>query len=83
VRPAGASRVSGFTGRGQAGAAALHENPEIRSIEGQKSAHKHTADEIEAALGELSAKGLFIDTWCETVGEAEYYLKMAEKWSKE
>lgn len=39
------------------------------------------ADEVEIALSELSSKGLFIDTCCNTEEEAKYLLKMAEKWS--
>jgi hypothetical protein len=39
------------------------------------------AEEVEIALSELSSKGLFIDTHCDTEEEAKYLLKMAEKWS--
>ena len=39
------------------------------------------ANEVETALGELSARGLFISTHCETEDEARDLLKKAEKWS--
>lgn len=38
-------------------------------------------DEVETALTELSARGLFIVTSCETEQEARDLLKKAEKWS--
>lgn len=41
------------------------------------------AGEVETALTELSAKGLFIDTWCDTEDEARSLLRKAEKWSHE
>lgn len=41
-----------------------------------------SSKEVEAALDNLSSKGLFIDTWCETEEEAKDLLKNAEKWSK-
>jgi 5-methyltetrahydrofolate--homocysteine methyltransferase len=37
--------------------------------------------EVENALLSLSARGLFIQTWCATEGEARQLLKDAEKWS--
>jgi len=37
--------------------------------------------EVEDALDALSARGLFIATWCETEDEARALLKNAEKWS--
>ena len=40
------------------------------------------ANEVETALSELSVKGLFIETNCDTEEEARYLLQMAEKWSK-
>ncbi len=40
------------------------------------------ADEVENALSLLSARGLFIETSCETEEQARYLLKMAEKWSR-
>lgn len=39
--------------------------------------------EVEPALQELSARGLFIQTWCETEEEARILLKNCEKWSKD
>ena len=39
-------------------------------------------DEVEPALAELSARGLFIATSCETEAEARALLKNAEKWSR-
>jgi hypothetical protein len=39
------------------------------------------ANEVETALRELSARGLFIHTWCATEEEARQLLKDAEKWS--
>jgi len=38
-------------------------------------------DEVEAALGLLSARGLFIQTHCESEEEARALLKKAESWS--
>jgi hypothetical protein len=40
-------------------------------------------EEVEYALSELSARGLFISTNCDTEEEAKYLLKMVEKWSKD
>lgn len=40
-------------------------------------------NEIETALSELSARGLFIDAFCESEEEAAYYLKMMSVWSKD
>ena len=39
--------------------------------------------EVETALSELSARGLFIGTSCETEDEARELLKNAEKWSRD
>ena len=38
--------------------------------------------EVETALEMLSSRGLFISTVCDTREEAEYLLRMAEKWSR-
>jgi hypothetical protein len=38
--------------------------------------------EVETALSELSARGLFIATSCATESEAHALLEQAEKWSK-
>ncbi len=40
-------------------------------------------EEVEPALGELSARGLFIQTSCQTEGEARALLKNAERWSRD
>ncbi len=40
-------------------------------------------NEVRSALRELSAKGLFIITFCRTEDEAKDLLRKAEKWSKE
>jgi len=39
------------------------------------------ADEVKTALEQLSARGLFISTWCETEDEAHRLLDNAERWS--
>jgi hypothetical protein len=38
-------------------------------------------EEVEPALAQLSARGLFISTWCRTEAEARALLKNAERWS--
>ena len=38
-------------------------------------------EEVEHALGELSARGLFIHTWCRTEAEARSLLARADTWS--
>jgi len=38
-------------------------------------------DEVKDALENLSARGLFIQTWCNTEDDARDLLKCAEKWS--
>lgn len=40
-------------------------------------------EEVETALNLLSARGLFIATYCKTEEQARYLLKMAEKWSRD
>lgn len=40
-------------------------------------------EEVEPALELLSARGLFIDTWCRTEEEARTLLKNCERWSRE
>jgi hypothetical protein len=37
--------------------------------------------EVEPALKELSARGLFIETWCDSEAEARTLLENAKKWS--
>jgi len=39
-------------------------------------------EEVAYALDNLSSKGLFINTWCETVEEGYDLLKLTEKYSK-
>jgi hypothetical protein len=41
------------------------------------------AEEVRAALEQLSARGLFIVTRCETEDQARALLKNAEKWSQD
>ncbi len=41
------------------------------------------AEEVRPALEQLSARGLFIDTSCETEDEARALLASAEKWSRD
>lgn len=38
--------------------------------------------EVEAALDQLSSRGLFIDTWCGCEEDARSLLAKAEKWSR-
>jgi hypothetical protein len=38
-------------------------------------------EEVETALAELSARGLFISTWCASETEARRLLDNAERWS--
>lgn len=38
-------------------------------------------EEVEPALAQLSARGLFITTWCRTESEARALLRNAERWS--
>lgn len=40
-------------------------------------------DEVERALKELSARGLFIQTWCGSEAEARALLANAKKWSRD
>jgi hypothetical protein len=39
--------------------------------------------EVADALDQLSARGLFIDTWCATEGEARTLLADCERWSRD
>jgi hypothetical protein len=39
------------------------------------------SDEVKSALDQLSARGLFIETWCKTEEDARELLKCVEKWS--
>ena len=41
------------------------------------------AGEVESALELLSARGLFVQTHCQTEGEARALLKNAERWSRD
>lgn len=40
------------------------------------------SSEVETALQNLSSRGLFIETWCDSEEEAKWLLAMAEKWSR-
>ncbi|MCE5259620.1 MAG: hypothetical protein LLG44_11300 [Chloroflexi bacterium] len=40
-------------------------------------------EEVEEALGLLSARGLFIETWCSSETQAKDLLRNAEKWSRD
>lgn len=61
----------------------LHYLDTLRLVQaGRKNLHiTIPPDEVETALSLLSARGLFIQTHCETEAQARYLLKMAEKWS--
>ena len=41
------------------------------------------ADEVRTALEQLSARGLFIETWCETEAQARQLLEDARRWSRD
>ncbi len=62
----------------------LHYMPLLKKIQdGGRNIHIGLpSNEIESALSELSAKGLFIQTTCASEAEARELLKNAEKWSK-
>jgi hypothetical protein len=49
------------------------------SVHAPKTGHTPS----EPALAELSARGLFIETWCRNEDEARTLLKNAEKWSRD
>jgi len=70
-------------GSGQPGP--LHFMPLLKKVQAAgKNLHISLwPNEIETALSELSARGLFIRTHCETEAEARALLKNAEKWSKD
>ncbi|HUS47289.1 MAG TPA: hypothetical protein VM098_04175 [Phycisphaerae bacterium] len=62
---------------------ALHYMPVLKKVQ---AAGKNLdifigPDEVAPALRELSARGLFIHTWCRTEDEAKDLLKKAERWS--
>ena len=38
-------------------------------------------EEVKPALDQLSARGLYISSWCRTESEARHMLKNAERWS--
>lgn len=63
----------------------LHYLPELKKVQAKgKNLHiSIPANEVETALQELSIKGLFIETWCESVEEADALLRNADKWSKD
>jgi len=62
----------------------LHYLETLKQVQaGGKNLHISIApEEVESALSLLSAKGLFIETWCATEEEARDLLKAAERWSK-
>ncbi|MBQ8732222.1 MAG: hypothetical protein IJY82_05275 [Oscillospiraceae bacterium] len=62
----------------------LHYMKELKKVQAAgKGLHIHIRPaEVETALKELSAKGLFICTSCGSEEEAETLLKNVEKWSK-
>jgi len=64
---------------------ALHFMPVLKKVQAAgKNLHiRLRPDEVETALSELSARGLFIQTHCETEAEARALLKNAAKWSKD
>jgi hypothetical protein len=61
----------------------LHYLDTLRLVQaGRKNLHiTIPPDEVEPALELLSARGLFIETHCETEEQARYLLRQAEKWS--
>jgi len=61
----------------------LHHMDVLKKVQAAgKNLHLYLgANEVETALGELSARGLFICTSCETEDDARDLLKKAEKWS--
>jgi len=70
-------------GAGQPGP--LHFMPMLKKVQAAgKNLHIDLRpDEVETALSELSARGLFIATSCDTEADARALLKNAEKWSKD
>ncbi|MCL1794413.1 MAG: hypothetical protein FWG34_11160 [Oscillospiraceae bacterium] len=62
----------------------LHYKNELKKIQAAgKNLHISIApQEVKQALDMLSSKGLFIDTWCGSEGEADDLLKCAGQWSK-
>ena len=61
----------------------LHYMPLLKKVQAAgKNVHLNLKpEEVEPALNELSARGLFIETKCETEDDARKLLKDAEKWS--
>ena len=63
----------------------LHYLDVLRKVQ-QRGKNLHIAlpaEEVEQALGLLSARGLFIATHCETEEQAHWLLKQAAKWSRD
>jgi len=63
----------------------LHYMDSLKTVQ---AAHKNlcigiSANEVEEALANLSSRGLFISTRCETEAEARYLLQKVKKWSKD
>lgn len=63
----------------------LHYMPVLKKVQAAgKNLHINIpSEEVKTALAELSAKGLFINTSCETEDEARTLLKNVGKWSKD
>ena len=61
----------------------IHYMPVLKRVQG-KGKNLHITippEDVETALAELSARGLFIHTWCDTEEQARAMLKKAEEWS--
>ena len=63
----------------------LHYMPVLRKVQAAgKNLHiTIPASEVRTALSGLSARGLFIQTWCDSEDEARALLRNVEKWSKD
>jgi len=63
----------------------LHFMPVLKKVQAAgKNLHiTIPPDEVETALAELSARGLFLELWCKTESQARALLKNAEKWSRD
>ena len=63
----------------------LHYMPVLKKVQAAgKNLHISIGpDDVKTALDELSARGLFIETWCATEAEARDLLKKAEEWSSD
>jgi len=63
----------------------LHYMDVLRKVQGYgKNLHiSIRAEEVKTALDNLSARGLFISTWCSSEDEARAMLANVEKWSRD